>query len=69
MTTATIPARDLHKATTADLLAQYDSAISTNAGRYTNTSPRQARINLIVDLLAARADDDDALAIAWLERN
>jgi hypothetical protein len=64
--TATIPARDLAKASTADLIAQYDKAVSSNAGRYTNTSPRQTRINLIVDLLAGRADKDDALAIEWL---
>ena len=66
--TATIPARDLAKASTADLIAQYDKAIGSFAGRYSNTAPRQRRINLIVDLLAARADKDDALALDWLKK-
>ena len=65
--TNTYPARTLHRLTTPDLIAQYDLAISTHAGRYTNTSPRQKRINKIVDLLSARADDGDAVALAFYE--
>lgn len=66
--TKTAPARSLPNLTTADLIAQYELAISSYAGRYTNHSPRQKRINLIVDLLEARADDGDETADAWLTR-
>lgn len=52
---------------TVDLIDQYNSAISSYAGRITNSSPRQQRINYVVDLLSARADDGDQAAQAWLE--
>lgn len=54
---------------TTALIAQYDHAISTYAGRYSNTAPRQKRINRICDLLFARADAGDAEADAWLADN
>ena len=50
---------------TPTLIAQYDEAISSYAGRYTNTAPRQRRIDHIVDLLEARADAGDVDALAW----
>lgn len=55
----------LSKIGTEALIGQYDLAISSYAGRITNSSPRQRRINMIVDILTDRADDGDALAIAW----
>lgn len=64
-TTATIAKARLHRIDTATLIAQYDLAISSYAGRYTNTAPRQKRINHIVDLLGERADQDDQVALAW----
>jgi hypothetical protein len=64
-TTKTIAKRDLPKATTADLIAQYNLAISSTRGRYSNYAPRQKRICHIVDLLAARGDDGDAEVLAW----
>lgn len=63
--TRTVPAARLAGLSTADLIAQYDAAISSYAGRMTNTSPRQKRINRIVEMLEARADADDAEALAW----
>lgn len=65
--TKTIAKRDLAKATTAELIGQYDKALSFGyAGRYTNSSPRQKRINLICDMICDRADNGDAEAAAWL---
>lgn len=64
----TVPARDLAKLNTVALIDQYDRAISSHAGRYTNTGPRQARINRITDMLAARADAGDPLALAWFDQ-
>lgn len=66
MATTTARARDLHRLATDELIAQYDLAISSHAGRYTNAGPRQVRINRIVDLLSARADAGDETAAAWL---
>ena len=63
--TTTAPAAKLAKLATVDLVAQYELAISSYAGRCTNASPRQARINRIVDLLEQRADQGDAAAEAW----
>jgi len=65
MTSKTIPAARLPKISTAELIEQYDAAIGSYKGRNTNCSPRQKRINLIVDLLSERADADDAEALAW----
>ncbi|MFG2001614.1 hypothetical protein ACGFNU_20930 [Spirillospora sp. NPDC048911] len=56
----------LAKLNTSELIEQYELAISSYTGRYTNTSPRQKRINYVVDLLGARADDGDVEALAWL---
>jgi hypothetical protein len=64
---ATIPRARLVQITTAELIEQYNFAISSHAGRNTNFSPRQQRINYIVDLLSARADNDDAAAVQWFE--
>ena len=64
--TATVAKAQLHRLSTAELIDQYELAISSYAGRYTNTSPRQQRINTIVDLLSDRADSGDAAADAWL---
>jgi hypothetical protein len=62
----TVPRAQLEKLDTPALIAQYDLAISSYAGRYTDTGPRQKRINHIVDLLSDRADAGDADAITWL---
>lgn len=64
--TKTVPASKLHTLTTTDLIAQYVLAISSYQGRYSNMSPRQKRINAIVDMIVNRADDGDAAALAWL---
>lgn len=63
----TTPKAQLASLPTADLIAQYDAAVSSHKGRYTEAAPRQRRINYIVDLLSERADADDATALAWFE--
>ena len=63
---STVPARQLTGLPTPELIGQYDWALRDFKGRQTNTSPRQKRINFIVDLLSARADAGDAEANAWL---
>jgi hypothetical protein len=68
MATTTIPRDRLTRLNTAELISQYDAAISSYAGRCTNHSPRQKRINYIVDLLEQRADGGDSAAIAWFEQ-
>lgn len=67
MATTTVPRARLTRLNTADLIGQYDAAISSYAGRCTNHSPRQKRIDYIVELLLQRADADDAAAIQWFE--
>lgn len=67
MTTTTIRKAKLHQLGTPELIEQYDLAISSYAGRCTNTSPRQKRIDYIVDLLSDRADSTDTVALTWLE--
>lgn len=59
--------RDLPALTTADLIGQYDLAVSSYTGRMTNHSPRQARIDHIVDLLSQRADAGDPEALRWYD--
>lgn len=66
---ATIPRARLAQATTAELIEQYELAISSHQGRYTDTAPRQKRINYIVDLISARADNGDATALQWCEES
>jgi hypothetical protein len=63
--TSTLPARNLPKVSTATLIVQYQLAIASHGGRYTDAAPRQRRINRIVNLLSDRADADDAEALAW----
>ena len=53
---------------TAILIEQYDAAISSYAGRLTNCSPRQQRINYIVDMLSDRADAGDPVALSWFAK-
>lgn len=67
MTVATIPRAQLAQATTTELIDQYKLGISSHKGRNTNVAPRQKRINYIVDLILARADNDDAVAVQWFE--
>jgi hypothetical protein len=67
MYTETIPLRLLDTLSTEDLIAQYNRAISSYAGRHTNSSPRQKRINRIVDLLIERAELGDIRARLWRE--
>jgi hypothetical protein len=64
--TTTTPKSELSKLSTADLIEQYNLAISSYKGRCTNASPRQRRIDFIVDMLSDRADNNDAAALAWL---
>lgn len=65
--TKTIAKAKLATTGTAALIEQYNLAIDSYAGRMTNCSPRQQRINHIVDLLSGRADDGDAIALAWFD--
>ncbi len=67
MTDTTIAKSKLAGLDTADLIGQYDRAISSHAGRHTNFSPRQERISYIVNLLTDRADHDDPVALAWFD--
>lgn len=66
--TTTIAKAKLTGCNTATLIEQYELAISSYAGRLTNCSPRQRRIDFIVDLLSDRADAGDSAALAWFER-
>ena len=59
--------RDHSEIATIDLIGQYDRAIASYAGRFTNCSPRQKRIDYIVDLIDARADEGDDVALRWFE--
>lgn len=61
----TVAKAKLTSLSTEDLIAQYELAISSYKGRLTNVAPRQQRINYIVDLISARADEDDAVALAF----
>lgn len=63
--TKTVAKAKLTSLSTEDLIAQYELAISSYKGRLTNVAPRQQRINYIVDLISARADEDDAVALAF----
>lgn len=63
----TIAKARLPRCDTETLIEQYTLAMSSYAGRLTNHSPRQQRINYIVDLLSIRADRDDPAALAWFE--
>jgi hypothetical protein len=65
--TTTIAKAKLTGCNTATLIEQYELAISSYAGRLTNCSPRQKRIDFIVDLLSDRADAGDPAALAWFE--
>jgi ADP-ribosyltransferase exoenzyme len=65
----TTPAARLSKLDTPALIEQYDQAVSSHKGRYTETAPRQQRINKIVDLLTERADADDPDALRWFEND
>lgn len=64
--TVTVPKAKLTKLSTAELVGQYRLAISSWHGRGTNVSPRQKRIDYIVDMIVDRADAGDDLADAWL---
>jgi hypothetical protein len=64
---ATVPRAKLDTLATLALIEQYNEAISSHAGRYTDTGPRQRRIDSIVEELAARAEDGDCDAIDWLK--
>ena len=63
----TVPKARLVNLATIDLIRQYERAISSYVGRFTNCSPRQKRIDYIVDLIDARADEGDDVALRWLE--
>lgn len=66
MTTTTVARRKLTTLSTGDLIAQYNLAVSSYAGRCSNTAPRQKRISYICDLLLARAENGDTAADQWL---
>jgi hypothetical protein len=63
----TVRKDQLAKLPTPELIAEYDIAISSYDGRFTNASPRQKRINYVVDLLTDRADNGDDTAQEWLD--
>jgi len=67
--TTTVAAQQLPKLSTTDLIAQYDLAMSARtrviSADGNDISRTQKRINRIVDILSARADADDAEALAW----
>ena len=65
MNTNTVPRARLSSLTTEALIAQYDLALTSTKGRYSNYAPRQKRINFICDMLLARAESGDALADDW----
>jgi hypothetical protein len=65
--TTTVPQSRLPKLRTSDLISQYELAISSFHGRYSNTGPRQKRIDFIVELILDRAENDDAEAIEFLK--
>lgn len=67
MATTTIPKARLASTDTDALIGQYRLAISSHSGRYGQAGPRQQRINHIVDLLLARAEDGDAVADTFFE--
>jgi poly-gamma-glutamate capsule biosynthesis protein CapA/YwtB (metallophosphatase superfamily) len=66
MTTKTAPRRSLKAMSTSDLIAQYELAISSMKGRFTEKAPRQNRINYIVELIDEHADAGDTVADEWL---
>ena len=63
----TVAKAKLPKLSTEDLIKEYDIAISSYDGRFTNASPRQKRISYVVDLLADRADAGDPVAEKWMD--
>jgi hypothetical protein len=71
--TTTVAAKQLPKLNTPDLIEQYDLAVAKRGFRPMYNAetgvptPRQQRINRIVDMISARADAEDANAIAWLD--
>lgn len=64
--TSTVRKDRLARLGTAALIEQYELATSTYRGRLSNHSPRQVRINYIVDMISKRADGGDPTALAWL---
>lgn len=73
MTTAVAASR-LAKLGTTALIEQYDLAVLKRGfARAFNANgvptPRQQRINRIVEMLGKRAELDDAVADAWLRAN
>jgi hypothetical protein len=68
MTPLPLPARKLSRATTAELIAQYDLVTyGPNRGGMPNDSMRRRRISRICDLVLARAEAGDRLADQWLK--
>ena len=63
------PGRKYDQLSTVNLLEEYYAAVSSFHGRMTNYSPRDKRINLIVDLLSERADHGDTAALNWFEKD
>ncbi|KQO98432.1 hypothetical protein ASF30_10245 [Leifsonia sp. Leaf264] len=64
----TVPKQDLHLIGTDHLIGQHRAATATAIQQASTTSPAQRRADLIVDLLAARADNGDSSAAAWVSR-
>lgn len=70
--TAVVPAARLARLSTDDLIAQYDLAISQRTSVFANEeskhggrSPKQKRVDRIVEMLSERADRNDPTALAW----
>jgi hypothetical protein len=71
---ATVPAARLAKLSTPALIEQYDLAVLKRGfARAFNANgvptPRQQRVNRIVEILGQRAEQNDAVADAWLRAN
>lgn len=67
--TIIIPRAKLAQLDTSSLIEQYELIQANYGKRYNSTGPTrlQLRINYIVDLISARADNDDAVALRWCE--
>lgn len=72
--TAAVPAAKLAKLPTGELIAQYNLAMDSRTRYFAceqskggGHSRQQKRIDRIVDMLGERADNGDAIAMAWYE--
>jgi hypothetical protein len=70
MTTTRVPRRSLAKLDTPALIDQYRATIATrHRGVQGGPAGVFRRIDYIVALISGRADDGDAVALAWFEED